>query len=233
MDEERLNELQRRLEALLALAPGQPKRTAVASGRGLGELLDAYQQWRYENPAKAWLMRAFTSVASVVVIVMGLWVAAGTSLGDATGLRSLRMKVTNIYYALMWASRDSGEQAQFIAPERFPGTIENVVGDVLVVTYYDAGNQHRRLVRPANVIVTNHAGFQAWAKEYLLKGVTFDFYIPLDEVKGHKVWAAVIWHKRTPVNVQLVERSLGYPEHNPPTAVVNQIFSQYYWNLAR
>lgn len=239
MDDDRLRDLSERLSILLdkqqpVRAGGRGEERVREYGRFMA-LVEAYSQWRYENPVKSLVIRLISGGASCAALLLSLWWVAGTGVGEATGLQSLRTKATNIYYAILWSTRgdvDAALVAQ-MAPQRFPGTIEQVIDGVLVVSYYEAGKQYRRLVKPANVIMTDKKGFELWAKQYLLKGVTFDFYIPLEEIKGHKVWAAVIWYRKTPVNVELVERSLGYPEKNPPTAVVNQVFSQYYWNLAR
>lgn len=95
------------------------------------------------------------------------------------------------------------------------------------------GQRLRRLVKLANVIVKDKEAFAAWANPYLLKGVALDFYRPIDKVSGHDVWGVVLWYRRAPLNVETVEQGIALPEKNPPTTVVNQIFAQYYWGLAK
>ncbi len=199
----------------------------------LGFMAD-YAQWCYENRVMGLLSKAVLYGVLLISLLFGAWLLAGSGAGKALGMESVKARITNSYFAILWSSRSAtGAELMPITPERFSGTIERIVGDVLVVKYYDDGKQLRRLVRMANVIATDKKAFIAWAHQYHLKGLVIDFYDPLGEIAGQKVWGAVIWYRRVPINVELVEQGIGYPEKNPPTAVVNQIFSQYYWHRAR
>lgn len=199
---------------------------------------EAYErllQWKYEHPVKAGILRAAYTSAFLALVFVFLWWLAGLGAGEAVGLKPVRERLTNAYYGVLWSTRSSSNSPDElpITPTRLSGSIERVIGDVLVVVVYDGKTRSRRLVRLANVIVTNKPEFGKWASQYLLKGVVLDFYKPLEQIKGHDVWGAVIWHRRVPINVQPVEHGIGIPEKNPPTTVVNQIFSQYYWSLAK
>lgn len=200
-----------------------------------GDLIGTYMQWRYEHPGLSMVAGFFSFNIALSLMLLLAWTIADTSFGAAIGLSSTRSRIEHAYYAVVWSTaKGDGIDTLPIAPERVTATIERIVGDVLIVSYFDKqGQRIQRLVRPANVILTDKAGFASWARKYLLVGVTLDFYIPIDKVSGRDVWGVVIWRNRVPVNIELVEQGLGYPEKNPPTAVVNQIFSQYYWTLAK
>jgi len=233
-----LAELDRRLTQMLE------KREAISragpmAGKGQGKgyifgFMADYAQWCYEHRVLGLFSKSVMYALVLSVLLMGAWGLAATGIGKALGMESVKNRITNSYFAILWSSRSAtGAELMPITPERFSGTIERVVGDVLVVAYYDNGKQYRRLVRAANVVATDKRAFDEWAKKYHLKGLMIDFYEPLDVIAGKQVWGAVLWYRRVPINVELVENGIGYPEKNPPTAVVNQIFSQYYWHKAR
>ncbi|MCF6783445.1 hypothetical protein [Stutzerimonas stutzeri] len=232
-----LNKLEKQFELLMQQRAEIQKPAKGREGRGkqyLFSFMGQYAQWCYEHRVLGLLSRITIHAGVLGVCVMTLWILAGTGLGQAFGLEKVKDRITFSYYAVLWSSRSAaGAESMPLVPSRFSGTIEKVIDDLLVVTYYDNGSQYRRLARPANVIATDKAVFSEWANQYLLKGVTIDFYQPLGEVSGHQVWGVVLWYRKTPINVELVELGIGYPEKNPPTAVVNQIFSQYYWHKAR
>lgn len=235
-----LSGLERKFNALMEgreqiMRSGLKARAGEGKGREYAfRFLEEYAQWRYEHRAFALMASVLAYLLVSVVLLYGAWLLASTSIGQGLGLDSARSRVTNAYYAVLWATRGvEGAETAPVFPPRYSGAIERIIGDVLVVVYYDSGKQIRRLVRPANVITTDQAKFKAWATQYHLKGLSIEFYEPLDEIAGHQVWGAVMWYRKTPINVELVEQAIGYPEKNPPTAVVNQIFSQYYWHKAR
>ncbi len=195
---------------------------------------EEYAQWRYEHPylSKILAIIRFFLIAGLVLIFA--WWLAGTSVGKVTGLNNVKSRVTFAYYSVVWASKGvPAVESLQVAPKRFSGTVERVVGDVLIVSYYNQGKSMRRLVRPANVEIVDKKGFAKWAKQYVLKGITIDFYIPIGKASGHDVWAAVLWSKRMPVNVELVELGFGHPQINPETEVVSQIYSMYYLMRAK
>lgn len=232
-----VTELQRRFAELMEKRETIDKRgPSPRSGEKLfmlGFMAD-YAQWCYENRVLGLLSKTVAYGLLLTVLLLGAWGLAGTGAGKALGMESVKARITNSYFAILWSSRSAtGAELMPVTPTRYSGTIERVVGDVLVVKYYDDGKQLRRLVRTANVIATDKKAFGVWAQQYHLKGLLIDFYEPLGEIAGQKVWGAVFWYRRVPINVELVEQGIGYPEKNPPTAVVNQIFSQYYWHKAR
>lgn len=194
--------------------------------------IEHYNQWRYEHPMAAACVRALVYLLAVLVIIVMLWHAAATPVGKVTGLDSVRSRITNTYYAFIWASRINEADITPMEPQRYPGSIEQVIDDVMVVSYYKHNQQYRKLIKPANVDVHVASGLADWAAPLILKGVVFDFYMPVGTRSGHEVWATVIWDQRTPINVELVELGYGEPEIDPPTAIVNQIYSQYYWQKA-
>lgn len=197
-------------------------------------LASNYSQWRYENPGKALLLRGCTIAMLLLTAAVGAWIIAPSSLGQVTGLAALRERTTAAYYAVLWSTRSTeGAVGMDIKPVSLSCSIEQVVGDVLIVSCYDNGQRLRRLAKLANVIVKDKEAFAAWANPYLLKGVALDFYRPIDKVSGHDVWGVVLWYRRAPLNVETVEQGIALPEKNPPTTVVNQIFAQYYWGLAK
>ncbi|MBF6615625.1 MAG: hypothetical protein ITG07_02755 [Candidimonas sp.] len=232
-----LAKLEKRIERLMQTRSEIQRPARGREGRGkqyLFSFMGEYAQWCYEHRILGLLSRVFVHGCVVGICTLTLWLLAGTGLGQAFGLEKVKNRITYSYYAVLWSSRSAaGAEHMPLVPTRFSGTIEKVIDDLLVVAYYDNGSQLRRLVRPANVIATDKAAFAEWASQYLLKGIAIDFYQPLDEVSGHQVWGVVLWYRKSPINVELVERGIGYPEKNPPTAVVNQIFSQHYWHKAR
>lgn len=238
MDDDRLAILASRVDRLLEnqreLEGGKNKRKQKKSRQRVF-IVDAYLQWRYENPVASRIVVVFTSFASVCLFSMAVWWLAETQLGRLMGLDIGRQRLTNAYYAVLWsmgAGDITEEQARAMVPKRYHGTVERAVNDALLVTLYENGKQSRRLIRPANVVVVDNGAFKVWAQGYQLKGVAFDIYAPVGELMGYKVWSAVIWHQKTPINVSLVEMGIGYPEETPPTPVVNEMFSRYYWGLA-
>lgn len=213
----------------LGMAAGRP-----GSIEGAVALASNYSQWRYENPGKARAVRCGVALVLLVVAVLGAWLLAGTGVGQVTGLAAARDRVSSAYYAVLWSTRSTeGAVGTDIQPVSLSCSIEQVVGDVLIVSCYENGQRLRRLVKLANVIVKDKEAFAAWANQYLLKGVGLDFYRPIDKVSGHEVWGVVLWYRRAPLNVETVEQGIALPEKNPPTTVVNQIFAQYYWGLAK
>lgn len=237
MKEDDLAELERRAQLLTRrLADLRPAAvTGNTSRERIFRLLEEYAQWRYEFPIKALLLRCWVGLILVAVITVGAWFLASTGAGQVLGLASLRDRVTDAYYAFMWTTRgtEGARTDQVQARRSCPGSIEQVIGTYMVVVCYHDGIQERFLAQPANVVVTNEAGFKDWASRYLLQGVNFDFYMPIGKVNDIDVWGVVVWYRKVPVNVQLVEAGLGYPEKNPPTAVVSEIFAQYYWRKAQ
>jgi len=231
-----VKELSEKLERLLKQ---MPRDQAPITARSLFKSLvfgffEEYAQWKYEHPVLSRLITLLRFFLYFALLVGLLWWVAGTAAGRLTGLEGVKNRVVYAYYSAMWASKgvpsvDSLPQP----PKRFSGTIEKVVGDVLVISYYDNGKSVRRLARPANVIITDKKGFQGWAEQYLLKGVTVDFYIPIDKTSNYDVWGVVFWSNRVPINVELVEQGFGTPERNPETVIVNRIYSQYYLQRAR
>lgn len=194
---------------------------------------DGYTQWRYENRGLARLLSCVVFTAVILLSLVASWFVAPTSFGQSLGLDSVRDRFSNAYYAALWITRSAeGAEHEPVKPKRYSGAIEKVIDDVLVVVYYDGGKQKRALVRPANVITTDRAAFKTWAMQYHLKGLMIDLYDPLGKIGSHEVWAAVMWYRKVPINVEMVEQGIGYPEKNPPTAVVNKIFSMYYWQKA-
>ncbi|MEQ0863679.1 hypothetical protein [Pseudomonas aeruginosa] len=196
---------------------------------------ESYIQWRYENPGRAKLASVGMFAASSCFVLLILWWAAGTGMGEATGLDGVRKRLEYAYYGVLWATRDNAtdpsEQAE--PPKRMSGSIQQVFGDVMLVDCYEDGKSVRRLVRLANVIISDKHAFSAWVEAYKLKGIQLDFYRPIGQVNGYDVWGVVIWHHKTLLNVQPVEMGIAVPEKNPPTTVVNQIFAGYYWNKAK
>jgi len=197
-------------------------------------IFEEYAQWRYEHRALSVLFSAMVFSFGIGVILVSAWFLAATSFGQGLGLDSVRTRATNAYYAVMWATRSAaGAELAPVYPQRYSGSIEKIIDDVLVIVYYDEGKQYRRIVKPANVITTDRSKFKEWAAKYHLKGISIEFYEPLGEISGRKIWGAVMWYRKTPINVELVELGIGYPEKNPPTAVVNQVFALYYWHKAQ
>lgn len=231
-----IDELSEQLDRLLEQTPrdrGAVTFRSILRSMTFG-FFEEYAQWRYEHPILSRLVSIFRAVLVLVLITAFAWWLAGTAAGRVTGLDGVKSRFVFGYYSLVWASKGAPDiDAMQLAPKRFSGTIEKVVGDVLVVSYYDQGKSVRRLVRPANVVITNKEGFNEWAKQYILKGVTIDFYIPIDKASGYDVWAVVFWSNRVPINVQLVEKGYGTPESNPITQIINQVYSGYYMQRAR
>lgn len=203
-------------------------------GGGLDELRDSIGQWRFEHPQGFRLVCIVTSMLGAVLLCVWLWIFASTSLGNAVGLGSVKNRMTNAYYAVLWAGK-VGDMANLetLTPETNLGYIEQIIGDMMVVSYFRDGTQYRRLIKAANVVVEDEAAFHAWGESYKLKPLRFDFYLRLGQAAGRDVWATVLWKNREPINVQLVEQRVGYPEVSPPTAVVNQLYSRYYWDKAK
>lgn len=232
-----IEDLEQKFERLMEHRATIQARRTRPTGKGkqlLFSFMGEYAQWCYEHRILGALSTLAVYLILLSAIVLTLWGFAGSSLGKVFGLDGVRDRITYSYYAILWSSRSATKPEEMpLIPHRFAGTIEKTIGDMLVVTYYDNGQQLRRLVRPANVITTDNAAFVEWSRKYLLKGISIDFYQPLAEVSGHQVWGAVLWYRKNPINVELVEQGIGYPEKNPPTAVVNQIFSQHYWHKAR
>lgn len=226
-------------ERLDKLLDSMPKEIEPATFKSVFRIFtfgffEEYAQWKYEHPYLSKFLAVFRFFMFFAALIGVFWWVADTSAGRATGLESLRNRVGFAYYSVVWANKGvpSVDSLQ-VPPKRYSGTIERVVGDVLIIRYYDNGKAVKRLVRPANVVISDKAGFADWAKPYLLKGITVDFYNTTGKVSGHDVWNVVLWSKRVPINVQLVERGYGVPEKNPETEIVNQIFSQYYFQRAR
>ncbi|MDU4254434.1 hypothetical protein [Pseudomonas sp.] len=195
--------------------------------------LEEYAQWRYEHRGLAIVVGVVASGGVLLSCLVVAWLLAATSFGQAVGLDSARARATNAYYAAMWATKwATGAETEPVYPKRYSGAIEKIVNDMLVVVYYEEGKQYRRVVKPANVITTDNIKFKEWASQYHLKGISIEFYEPLGQVSGRDIWGAVMWYRQTPINVELVEQGVGYPEKNPPTVVVNKIFALYYWQLA-
>lgn len=236
MPDKSLDELRHQFDALMQAheAIGQRRRKPSVDREYAFRFLEEYAQWRYEHRGLALLLALALAFVASIMLIGGAWGLADTAGGKALGLDSAKLRVTNAYYAVMWAtSSTEGSERDPVKPQRFAGSIEKVIGDMLVIVYYDKGQQIRKLVKPANVIVTDKAAFARWADAYKLKGVSVDFYQSLGEVSGYSVWAVVLWYRKTPINVELVEKGIGVPEKNPPTAVVNEIFSLYYWKKAK
>lgn len=231
-----IKELSEKLERLLRQMPREKEPATFKSvfrGFTFG-FFEEYAQWKYEHPFLSGLLKVFRFFVFSFFLFAFAWWLAGTSAGRVTGLDSVRNRTVFAYYSVIWASKGMSDVDSLpLTPKRFSGTIEKIAGDVLIVSYYDQGKSVRRLVRPANVIITDKKGFGEWASKYLLKGITIDFYTPIDKASGYDVWGVVLWSKRVPVNVQLVELGYGTPEKNPETQVVNSIFSRYYLQRAR
>lgn len=234
--QERIEKLSRELDELLAQGPkdrGVITSRTIVAGWFFG-FVEEYTQWRYEHPYLAKLIAVLRFMFYTFLFVAFMWWMAGTAAGKLTGLEGVRNRVVFAYYSVVWLSKGVPNVDELqMPPKRFSGTIEKVVGDVLVISYYDKGKSVRRLVRPANVILANKEGFAEWAEPYLLKGVVIDFYKPIDKASGHDVWGVVIWSQRVPINVQLVELGYATPEENPETVIVNEVFSRYYARRAR
>lgn len=239
-----MEDLQSRLDALVCqvveletrLRNGaEDARSTGAPEGGAFQGVEAYIQWRYENPGKARLATAGITVLTTSVICLVLWWAAGTGMGEATGLEGLRKRITYAYYGVMWATRENATDPSEAVdpPRRISGSIQQVFGDVMLVDCYEDGKTIRRLVRLANVIISDKHAFSAWVEAYKLKGIQIDFYRPIAQINGVDVWGVVIWHHKSLLNVQPVEMGFATPEKNPPTTVVNQIFAGYYWNQAK
>lgn len=231
-----VEDLSSKLDKLLSQVPAEKEPVTFKSIFRLSTFgfFEEYAQWKYEHP---YISRFVTFLRFVFIIFMlsaFMWWLAGTAAGRVLSLDGVRDRFVFGYYSIVWASKGMPSiNSLHTTPERFAGTVEKIVGDILVVSYYKDGKSVRRLARPANVIVTDKKAFEGWAKQYLLKGITIDFYIPIDKASGYDVWGVVMWSKRIPVNVQLVEQGIGYPEKNPETQVVNSVFSQYYYKRAR
>lgn len=231
-----IEQLTKKLEHVLAQMPKEREPVTFRSiSKGYAfNFIEEYAQWKYEHPVLSRILAILRFVVISALILFFMWWLAGTSAGRAVGLESVKNRITFGYYSAVWASKGVPPVDSLpVTPRRFSGTIEKVVGDVLIVSYYRDGKSVRRLARPANVVITDKGGFKEWAEQYILKGVTIDFYIPIDKASGHDVWGVVIWSKRVPINVQLVERGYGTPEINPETQVVNSVFSQYYLQRAK
>lgn len=231
-----IKELSIKLDKLLSQAPrdkGPITLGSIFKGVMFG-FFEEYAQWKYEHPYLSKLISFFRFIVFYSIILAFTWWLAGTAAGNVTGLEKVRSRVVFGYYSMVWASKGTASASNLqVQPKRFTGTIEKVVGDVLIISYYDKGKGVRRLVRPANVVITDKNGFKSWAKQYLLKGVTVDFYVPIDKASGYDVWGVVLWSNRIPINVQLVELGYAYPEKNPETEIVNSVFSQYYLKRAK
>lgn len=235
--EEQLREIDKDYRRVLSqqqalYAIGSRSNESSGIGAAWFSFIEHYNQWRYEHPLGAMAVRFTGGLLGLLLVVVVLWHTAATPVGRVTGLESVRARITYAYYAAIWASRINEAAITPMEPERYLGSIEQVIDNVLVVTYYKDNQQYRRLIKPANVVVRNTTGLAEWATPLILKGVVFDFYLAVDKRSGHDVWATVIWDQRTPINVELVERGYGDPEIDPPTAIVNQIYSQYYWQKA-
>ena len=231
-----INRLSEQLDALLKKSPRESAPTTLRSlARQMTfSFFEEYAQWKFEHPYLAKIVRLLRFLFLSFMVIALFWWLAGTAAGKLIGMDGIKNRFVYGYYALVWANKGMPEVDSLqVAPKRYSGTIEKVVGDVLIVSYYDKGKSVRRLVRPANVVIADSKGFREWAKPYILKGITVDFYIPIDKASGHDVWAVVLWSKRIPVNVQLVEQGVGYPEHNPETQVINQVYAQYYFRRAK
>ena len=200
---------------------------------GSSELFDAYTQWRYEHPTAARWSARVSWLFLVAILSVSFWSVSSSSVGRALGLESVKNRIVYTYYAGVWAAK-VGDQAnlEVMKAESYQGYIERVVGDMMVVKIYSNGQQQRRIIKAANVVVQNRGQFKQWAEGFKLKSVRLDFYLVLGQVGGRDVWATVIWLNREPINVQLVEQDIGYPEVSPPTAVVNKLYSLYYWRKA-
>lgn len=243
MDQDRLDEVRASVENLLSVFAKPEDRVQSTSGSAvlarisdrIHAVFDAWSQWRYENPGQALLASLTASVTGLAFCFALLWAVADSSFGKDTGLFTAREKVSNVYYALVWSTRAflDSQSEKPLQPQRFSGSIEKVVGNMMIVAYYDQGKQLKRVIRLANVIVQDVDGFKTWSEQYRLKGMLIDFYIPLEKVSGYDVWAAVLWYRQAPINVELVELGLGHPAVNPPTVVVNDIFSRHYWSLVK
>lgn len=228
-----MNEWQARFDALMATMP-EPKKQKLSGFGWLDYFFSALKQFRYEHPYWHKALMALVWCFSFLLVLGLAYSLSFSKVGEGIGLESARHRAEDAYYAMLWATRSTaGAESKPIAPERFAGTIDQVVGNYLVVKYYSGRQQHKRLAQLANVIVSDNAAFTAWAKGYALKGLTLDFYTPIGQVGEHEVWGVVFWHNKEPINVRAVEVGAGTPEKNPPTAVVNQIFSQFYWQRAK
>lgn len=231
-----ISDLSKKLDDLLAQSPVEQKPATFAGilRQSAFDFLEEYSQWRYEHPYLSGCVTALRYLFFLIMLVSFLWWMAGTAAGRVLGVDGVRDRFVFGYYSLVWASKGMPSIDSLpYQPERYSGAIEKIVGDMLVVSYYKDGKSIRRLVKPANVVVTDRKAFGEWAKSYLLKGVTIDFYVPIGKASGYDVWGVVIWSQRTPINVQLVEQGIGVPEINPDTQVVNSVFSQYYFQRAR
>jgi len=232
-------DIERLSESLDKLLASMPKEREPVTFRSLFRTLtfgffEEYAQWKYEHPLLSKLLRLLRFFFITLMLAALFWWVAGTAAGKVTGIEKIRDRAVFAYYSIAWANKGVPSVDSLPEPPaRYSGTIEKVVGDVLVVRFYSNGKSYRRLVRTANVVVSDKKGFGEWAKQYLLKSITIDFYNTGGKAAGYDVWNAVLWSKRVPINVQLVEKGYGVPFKNPETDVVNMIFSQYYFQRAR
>lgn len=236
--EERVADEVRQLEARFKQLYAEHHRLTSRTIKGVHEpdgndYLEAFQQWRFENPGLFTVSAAVLVILLSICTLLGLWRFSSTTMGHAIGFGGVKERIVYGYYGTLWALK-VGDQASVTEMEPISrlGQIERVIGDMMIVSYFENGQQHRRVIKVANVVVQSQPEFQQWAKQYILKSVRLDFYLVLGKKGGRDVWATVLWHNRIPINIQLVEQRIGYPEYSPPTAVVSQLFSRYYWDKA-
>lgn len=180
-----------------------------------------FDNFRYDHPRLfRWIIWTF-SIFMFLVIFLSL---PPSPLLRAVGVTALQRKVSSLYYGVFWQVRAS------LHTSAVGGPIKTVYGNItgldttgrLVISIPDGNRFVQFSVGIADTKLTDLYGAAVLLGGLRMEDATFDVY------ENNQV---VIWIRRTPLNVKLIEAGLAVPDPNPPTNIVDKAFSAHYWRI--
>lgn len=166
---------------------------------------------------------------AISIVLSVTFLAPTTEITRAMGLVSLQTKATATRHALYWSWRARTNVSSNILNEKTDsryGLIKGLAKDGnLLFLLPDGKNYVQHNAKLADIVIDNPILANEFiASQYPETSARFDYY-----GNGNFV---VVKTKDNFLNLKLVETGYAKPDPNPPTNIVDKLFSTYYWNIA-
>lgn len=188
----------------------------------MGRIADSIDNLRYDHPGLFRLLM-------VVTVSMGLFICfmllPDSPVFRAVGITGLQKRISATNSAIYWSVRAMMAASSSDAPQTLYGSIEGIGTDGQLIATVAKGDSWTRVqLALADTKIVDLYGVAQLVGSLRMEQARFDIY------SGSQ---AVVWLRKVPFNVKLIEAGVAIPDPNPPTNIVDTAFATYYWGLVK
>lgn len=170
------------------------------------------------------LFRTVVTLFAAALLLFVFMLLPPAPVFRAIGVTGIQTRISALYYAGFWRVRAMTNRSAVISKSDVEfGTMAGLDRSGRVIVSVPSGATYLlKTYQIADVKITDLYGAASVIGQLRTEDAKLEIYSP-DQV--------VIWVRGAPFNVKLIESGHAVPDPSPPTNIVDDAFSTYYWRI--